>query len=205
MPTTLDPEEILLGLNNGPGIYLAPTGTVAPADTTTAWADPWEPLGYLSDDGVTLGSSTESDSLTPWQSTAPVRNVITGKELTLQFVMWQTNPQSMALWFDITRPAAPVAGEELTFDIRSDSGGNLYAVGLDISDQGIVTRVVFPRAQVGDTGDVSVTRGDAIGWDVTLTALDDAGVLAHVLQSAPDVDPGSGETQRKTKSDRVAA
>jgi hypothetical protein len=182
MSTTLDPSEILLGLNNGPGIYLAPAGTAPPDDVTTAWATPWEPLGYLSDDGVTLGSSTSSDTLTPWQSTAPIRTVITGKELTLQFVMWQTNAQSMALWFDVTKPADPTPPAALEFDVRSDQGGQLYSVGLDIQDQGLITRVVFPRAQLSDTGDVTIARGSAIGWDVTLSALDDSGVLAHIMQ-----------------------
>ncbi len=177
----LDPAEILLGVNNGPGIYVAPEGTAPPADVNTAFATPWEALGYLSGDGATLASSTDSDTLTPWQSTSPVRTVITGKTLTLQFVMWQTTPTSMALYFDIVKPAAT---PPLSFDVRSDQGGQVYAIGLDLLDQDVVTRIIFGRAQLSDTGDVSFTRGDAVGWDVTLSALDDAGILAHVMQGA---------------------
>jgi hypothetical protein len=111
--------------------------------------------------------------------------MITGKELTAHFIMWQTNPDTLAMYFDMP-PAAPDAGGMVAFDIRSDVGGELYAIGLDIKDAGVITRIVFGRAQVSDTGDVSFQRGAAIGWEVTLSAMDEAGVLAH-LMSGPEV------------------
>lgn len=174
----LDADQILLGINNGPGIYIAPVGTAPPADLQTAWAAPWATLGYLSDDGVTLGASTDSDTLTPWQSTSPVRTVITGKELTMKFVMWQTDPASVALYFDMLPPTGTDGA--FSADITSGGGGNLYSIGLDVLDGGTIMRVVFPRAQLSDAGDVSIKRGEAIGWDVTLSALDNNGILGHI-------------------------
>jgi hypothetical protein len=192
---TLDPNEILLGINNGPGLYRAPVGTAAPADLTSAWATPWEAIGYVSDDGVTVSSSTTSDTLTPWQSTSPVRTMITGKELTAHFVMWQTNAENMAMYFDQPPPAET---DGLTsFDIRSDSGGQLYAIGIDIQDNGVITRIVFPRAQLSDTGDVQFHRGDAVGWDVTLSALDNNGVLGSVM-SGPATVTGNGAASQES-------
>jgi hypothetical protein len=192
----LDPNEILLGINNGPGLYRAPVGTAAPADVTSPWADPWEAIGYISDDGVTVSSSTTSDTLTPWQSVAPVRTLITGKELTAHFIMWQTNPENVAMYFDMPAPTANADGS-FSFDVRSDAGGQLYAIGIDIEDQGIVTRIVFDRAQLSDTGDAQFQRGAAVGWDVTLSALDNNGVLGHIisgpatesLEEAPASEP----------------
>ncbi len=194
----LDASEVLLGLNNGAGIYIAPAGTPAPADLTTAWADPWQAVGYISDDGVTLSSSTDSDTLTPWQSTSPIRTIITGKSITMQFVMWETNPLTMGVWFDVTPPVA--VGDVLSFDVRSDAGGLLYAVGLDVKDGDTVFRVVFGRAQLSDTGDVTISRGSAIGWDTTLSALDDGGRLAQIIMTAAggtktlNLEASQGET-----------
>jgi hypothetical protein len=186
----MNPDEILLGLNNGPGVYRAPANTPPPADLVAPWDPAWEPIGYISDDGVTVASSTTSDTLTPWQSTSPVKTMITGKELTAHFIMWQTNPESLAMYFDMpVTPADPTSG--LTeFDIRSDTGGQLYAIGLDIKDAGVITRIVFGRAQLSDTGDVQFQRGSAVGWEVTLSAMDDSGVLAH-LMSGPETPPGA--------------
>ena len=72
----LDPDEVSVGTPNGPGLYLAPPGTEAPDDTTDDWDDPWQCLGYLSDDGPTVGTSTDSEDLTPWQSVAPIKSII---------------------------------------------------------------------------------------------------------------------------------
>lgn len=191
-PPELNASEVLLGLNNGAGIYVGPEGTAPPADLVAAWASPWEPAGYISDDGVTLASSTDSDSLTPWQSTSPIRTIITGKSLTMQFVMWQTTPLTMGLWFDVAPPTA-LPGEDLAFDVRSDGGGLLYAVGLDVKDGDTIFRVVFPRAQLSDTGDVTISRGSAIGWDATLSALDDNGVLAHIIMTGEPVVMVAGQ------------
>jgi hypothetical protein len=179
---TLAAENVLLGLNNGAGVYIGPAGSDLPTTLTDPFATPWEAVGYISDDGVTLSASTESDTLTPWQSTSPVRTMITGKSLELQFVMWETSPLTLGLWFDVTPPTA-TAGL-LNFDVRSDSGGLLYAVALDVKDQSTVFRVVFPRAQLSDSGDVTFSRGSAIGWDATLSALDDNGRLAEIMMTA---------------------
>jgi hypothetical protein len=195
----LDPSEILLGLNNGPGVYRAPAGTAPPADLITDWADPWEPIGYISDDGVTVSSSTTSDTLTPWQSTSPVKTMITGKELTAHFIMWQTNADTLAMYFDMP-PVAPDAGGIVAFDIRSDVGGELYAIGIDIKDAGTITRIVFGRAQLSDTGDVAFTRGSAVGWEVTLSAMDENGILAH-LMSGPETPPaGNGVVEGRRRA-----
>jgi hypothetical protein len=195
----LDPTEIILGLNNGPGVYRAPAGTAPPVDLVTDWADPWEPIGYISDDGVTVSSSTTSDTLTPWQSTSPVKTMITGKELTAHFIMWQTNADTLAMYFDMPpSPADPVSGL-VSFDIRSDVGGELYAIGIDIKDAGTITRIVFGRAQLSDTGDVAFTRGSAVGWEVTLSAMDENGILAH-LMSGPETPPAQLSTRTRAAS-----
>jgi len=197
----LDPDQILLGINNGAGIYIAPVGTPGPADLVTEWASPWESLGYLSDDGPTVSSSTDSDTLTPWQSTSPVRTVITGKTLTMHFILWQTDPQSVALYFDMPAPTAATDGS-FAFDISSSGGGVMYAVGLDIKDGDTVMRITFSRAQLTDTGDVQFQRGAAIGWEVTLSALDNNGVLGHVQAGPATAAPGAlaTETEQSTEA-----
>jgi hypothetical protein len=173
-PPALNADEVTVGINRGPGIYLAPAGTDGPADIDSDWDAPWESLGYISDDGVTVGASTDTTDLTPWQSTVPIRTLITARTLTLQFVLWQTNPLNLALYFDTAVP------EGDSFDVRSDEGGYLYAVGIDVQDGDNRFRIVFRRAQLSDSGDVTIARGSAIGWDCTLSALDDNGVLCHI-------------------------
>lgn len=194
----LDPTEAVLGINNGPGIYIAEagaTGADLPATIDAVWAAPWEPLGYLSDDGVTISADVSSDAITPWQSTSPIRQVITGKAYTMAFVLWQTNPRSMGLYFDTDVDEADSSGA-FDFEVRSDAGGFIHAIGLDVRDGNLVTRIMFPRAQLSDNDDVTIARGDIIGWGVTLSALDDSGVLAKVMSGTvtPSGNGASGDT-----------
>jgi hypothetical protein len=197
----LNPVEAVLGINNGPGLYIAPagaTGANLPASLTTAWAAPWEALGYVSEDGVTLAADVTSDAITPWQSTSPIRQVITGKAYTMAFTLWQTNPRSLGLYFDANLP--DVDGDSFKFDVRSDEGGFIHAIGLDVRDGNRITRLVFPRAQLSDNDDVTVARGEVIGWGVTLSALDDSGVLATIQSGTVTGDGGSGGGETESRS-----
>jgi hypothetical protein len=192
----LNPDEVQVGTANGPGIYIAPVGTVPPADTTSDWADPWSILGYLSDDGPTVGQSTDSQDITPWQSVTPIRTVITSRGVTLQFVLWQLNAQTLALYFDAD-PVEPAADGSLSMDIRSDSPQHRYAVGIDAADGERVLRIVFPRATLSDAGDMQIQRGAAVPLDCTLSALDDSGLLAKILlgpATAVELPPLNGAT-----------
>jgi hypothetical protein len=176
----LNPDEVQVGTPNGPGLYLAPEGTAAPADTSSPWPSPWEILGYLSDAGPVIGSTTNTTSLTPWQSVAPLRTVITGRELTMQFVLWQLNALTLALYFDADVPTAAADGS-LKMEVRTDTPQHLYAVGIDSEDTERVLRVAFHRASLSTAANIAITRGAVVPLDVTLSALDDTGVLADVL------------------------
>lgn len=180
----LTPGEVHVGTPNGPGIYLAPVGTAGPTDTVATWPLGWDILGYCSDDGVTVGQNTDSEDLTPWQSISPIRSVITGRQVTLQFVLWQLNDKTLGLYFD-TDPVVPAGDGSLAMDVRTDQAGHQYAVGIDAKDGGRVLRIIFPRANLTDSGDMQITRGAVIPLDCTLSALEDNGVLANVLLGPP--------------------
>jgi len=176
-PVTLDPTEVQIGTSNGPGIYIAPEGTAPPAEGAD-WASPWVSLGYLSEDGPTISPSVDSEDITPWQSRTPIRSVVTGRSVTIQFVMWQLNERTLALYFDSDVPDA--VGGSVDFDIRSDAPQHIYAIGIDSRDGDRVVRVSFRRASLTDAGDMQLQKGAAVPLDVTLSALDDAGSLGHV-------------------------
>ena len=197
----LTPGEVQVGTPNAAGIYLAPVGTAGPVDTITPWPAPWSILGYLSDAGPTVGQTTSNQDITPWQSYAPIRSVITARAITLQFVMWQLNSQTLALYFDADVPV-PVGTGAFTLPVITTKSGHLYAVGIDAADGGRVMRMIFPKARLSAAGNMAITRGAAIGLDSTLTALDSSGTLVTVLMGPPSAgllmeasDNGSGSPE----------
>jgi hypothetical protein len=188
----MDPTEVQVGTSNGPGLYVAPVGTDQPADTSSDWASPWSILGYISDDGPTVGSSTTTQDIKPWQSRSPIRSVITERTMTVKFILWQLNPQTVAMYFDTDVPTAAADGSFAT-QVRTDTDQHLYAIGVDTADGGRAMRVIFHRASLSDAADMQIQSGAAVPLEVTLTALDDAGVLADVLvgASTPAAPPGA--------------
>jgi hypothetical protein len=175
----LDPTQVQIGANNGPGLYLAPPGTAGPADTVTPWPAAWNILGYASQDGATVGTSTDTNEIIPWQSIVPLMTVVVKRLVTMKFVLWQLNELTLGLYFDAD-PPVPVSGA-LSMQVRSDKPQHLYAVGIDAADTNHAFRVIFPRAVLTDAGDMAIKRGEAVPLEVTLTALDTAGVMANVL------------------------
>lgn len=197
---TLNPSEVQVGTPNGPGILVAPTGTAFPANTWSPWPAPWQILGYLSEDGPTVGQSTDSTDITPWQSAVPLRSVITGRSITLQFVLWQLNQLTLGMYFDVDPPDADPDTGAIDMDVRSDEPQHLYAVGIDAADAERVLRIGFYRASLSDAGDMQITRGAAVPLDCTLSALDDGGKLAKVL-----LGPGEDPALRRSRSSAKAA
>jgi hypothetical protein len=201
---TLNPSEVQVGTSNGPGIYIAPAGTEPPDDTETEWGSPWRILGYLSDDGPTVGQSTDSEDITPWQSAVPLRSVITGRQITMQFVLWQLNPVTLALYFDNEEPTPGTDGS-IDMELRSDAPQRLHAIGIDSADAERVFRISFTRASLTDAGDMQITRGAAVPLDCTLSALDDGGTLGRVqLGKRGDDDSGNGSTRRRQRAAEAA-
>lgn len=201
----IDPGEVQVGTANGPGIYLAPAGTAIP-DLEDDFEAPWAILGYLSDDGPTVGQSTDSETITPWQSVVPIRTVITGREITLQFILWQLNERTLALYFDADQPT-PDADGGIDMELRTDTPTHLYAVAIDSADAERLFRIGFGRASLSDAGDMQITRGAAVPLDCTLSALDDGGRLGRVQLGAADggATRSSGGTARKRHAAEAAA
>jgi hypothetical protein len=192
----LDPSEVQVGTANGPGIYLAPLGSDLPESTADDWPSDWKVLGYLSDDGPTVGQSVDQEDITPWQSVVPIRSVITGRSITLQFTLWQLNGKTLALYFDADEET-PDSDGLLDMDLRSDTPAHLYMVGIDSRDAERVFRLIFYRAGLSDAGDMQITRGAAVPLDCTLSALDDGGKLAKVLLGPPEDDDAAPRGTRK--------
>jgi hypothetical protein len=204
---TLNPSEVQVGTANGPGIWVAPPGTEPPDSTDEEYEDPWRILGYLSDDGPTVGSSTDTEDITPWQSVVPIRSVITGRSITLQFVLWQLNAVTLGLYFDAEEPV-PEADGAIDMELRTDAPQRLHAISIDSADAERVFRITFGRASLNAAGDMQITRGAAVPLDCTLAALDDGGRLGRVQlgpRGAGDSGNGGPANGRRHREPAEAA
>ena len=163
------------------GLWVAPAGTALPIDTKTAFTTPWLPLGYVSDAGATVGQNTTKQDITPWQSIAPVRSVITLREMTLHMILWQVNAQSLAIYFDADQPVPSPTDGSFTMPVQADKGGHIYAFAVKSVDGNNVLIIGMTRASLTDAGDMALTRASAVPMECTLTAQVDNNVLCTVM------------------------
>ncbi|MEU6087380.1 phage tail protein [Streptomyces sp. NPDC047085] len=176
-------------------ILVAPVGTTAPADVTTAWAAAWKDLGYTSTDGIKLSKKDKLDPVDTWQSVSPARFIYSDRDLTVKFQLMQLNEDTLPFFMGGDAVAETAAGSGLyKYDLASAPKFNEKALGIEFTDGSAITyRFVIPRGQVTESEELSLTRTASIKLGVTFTALavDDTKPLATFLMKDPAYNPAS--------------
>ena len=182
MATALQADDVLIGTANGPGIWMAPVGTSAPTDATSALAADWSTLGYLSEDGVTLSQSTNSEDIYPWQGRSPVRTMITERNLAMEFSMFEFNEQNLQLYFGMEQATQGTA-DSWSLNVVSNAPAQIYSFVIDVADLDVKVRYYIPRGSLSDAGDLEITDSGVMALPVTLKTLDSAGELMEIFYS----------------------
>lgn len=169
-------------------VYVAPTGSTVPVAATGILDAAFKNVGYISEDGVVESNETDTNDITAWQNSDIVRKTITRSEVSYQFMMMETNASALSLFY-----GKNVAGSATSHTI----GGLSYsrvALVIDILDNGSVIRRVIPNAEVTERGDVTLSNGEAMGYQITVTAYPDSalGASAVAYYETPLVD-GQGD------------
>lgn len=168
-------------------LWLAPVGTALPTAASTALNAAFKGYGYTSEDGVSLSKSVDREGVPAWQSTTPVRYIITGQELTIACTFLQSNENILKLWLasgDFATDGGTPAGYRA--DVSVDPVGQQFALCIEWEDDAITSRLVVPKVEVTETGDVTLAR-EATSFPVTFGAIapDTGTVLATWLTSDP--------------------
>ncbi|WP_217235470.1 phage tail protein [Streptomyces sp. AC555_RSS877] len=178
-----DADNVRVGLNGS--IYIAPKGTTAPSDLDTAWAAGWVDLGYLSDDGVEMSYSTETEDINAWQSLSPVRKVLTGVDMTLGFTAIELKTSTITLYFPSSTMTEVTAGVN-KLSIPAAPTPDERAIGLEWMDGDIKNRLVIARGEVTNRDSITLARSGAVSLPMTVSAYaDSAPEIAVWLSNDP--------------------
>ncbi len=171
----------------GGGLYAAPAGTTLPADATTALAEAFVCLGYVSEDG--LKNSRENDEeIKAWGGDVVLRTMTDKFTYTL----------IEAMNVDVLKHvygAANVSGT-LATGIEITANANAQEEMVFVADlafnEGVLKRIVVPRGQVTEVGEISYTDGEVVGYETTLQANADEDGNTHYeyIANKPSATPG---------------
>jgi hypothetical protein len=189
----LDTQEVRLAPNGT--VWVGPVGVTEPTDVTTAWAtvDPdWMDFGYISEDGVSITPSVDTNSIRAWQSLHDLKRPIVGVEFEVSFVPMQVNQTTVGVYFLGTEDDFTNTGVG-RLEIPNSPGTQERALGIEwVDDEGDVNRLVVPRAQITDREALQLQRPEALTFGVTFVALAGPnGYMGVLLSDNPDLVPAT--------------
>ena len=162
----------------GGAIWRAAAGTTLPTDATTALDAAFKALGYCSEDGLTNSNSPETTDIKAWGGDT-VLNIQEEKTDTFQFTLIEVlNEEVLKAVYGSANVTGTLA-TGLTIEANADEQEEaVWAIDM-VMNSNTVKRVVIPHGKISEIGDISYTDSDAVGYEVTVTALPDTSGNTH--------------------------
>lgn len=159
-------------------VYRAASGTTAPTDASTALSADFKCLGYCSEDGLTNSNSPSTTDIKAWGGDT-VLNIQEEKPDTFQVTLIEVlNVEVLKAVYGSTNVTGTLAdGLTVTANAKEAEEG-VWAVDM-LLNYNTVKRIVIPKGKISEIGDITYSDSDAIGYEVTITALPDASGNTH--------------------------
>lgn len=167
----LTPDNVDVALNGK--VLVAAVGTTMPTDVTSAWDAAFTELGYLDDNGVEVDPSLSMNDISAWQDLNPVRSVPKSATHTFKFTCLETSPGVLGLFL----PSASItkAGGVATIAVPSIPDTDYRAFGFEWTDGAKTNRILLPKGLVTARNALTLTRGSAQSYQLTVTAYSNGG------------------------------
>ena len=156
-------------------IYRAPYGTALPTDAGTALAAAYKSLGYLSEDGFTNNYERSSED---------VREMGGSIVLTVQTEATDKFSFTLISALDDEALKAAFGDTKVTGNIDGNDGIAVVVDGSEPEEavwvfdtymrDGTLQRIVIPDGKVSEMGEIAYKRNEAVGYNLTITALLDS-------------------------------
>ena len=162
----------------GGAIFRAPLGTTLPTDAVTALDNAFVEMGYVSEDGVTNSNSPESDTVRAWGGDV-VLTLMEGREDTFQFALIEAkNVEVLKAVFGEDNVSGTLTTGISIQNTNEDLDDCVWVIDMILRDN-TVKRVVIPDGKVSEVGDITYSDSDAIGYEITLSAMPDEDGVLH--------------------------
>jgi len=160
-------------------IYRAPLSQSLqiPTDPTTALASDFVCLGFVSEDGLTNGRSSDSQDFKDWNGNI-IYSSLTSQEDTFKFTLVEVLNEDVlkTVYGDsnVTKDSNGIISIKVT---ASDLPA--YAWVIETVLNGKAKRIVIPNAKVSEVGDLTYKADELLGFETTIKATPDSSGYTH--------------------------
>nr|DAX27474.1 MAG TPA: tail protein [Caudoviricetes sp.] len=159
-------------------IFRAPIGTALPADAISELDPAFKELGFIGEDGLTNDNSADSDSVKAWGG-ATVLTIQKEKkdEFKLQLLEVLNTDVLSTVYGSGNVKGTLKDGITISANAKElESGAYVFDM---ILKGNIAKRIVVPEGKISEIGEVTYQDGDAVQYEITLTALPDSNGNTH--------------------------
>ena len=162
----------------GGAIFRAPVGTTLPTSATATLAQDFMDMGYVSEDGITNNNSTESENIKAWGGDI-VMTSTTEKTDTWQGTFIESlNVEVLQTVYGDSNVTGDLTTGIVVTANATEAEEHSWVFEMVLKG-GVKKRVVLPSAKVSELGETVYKDDEAVGYDVTLTALPDTSGNTH--------------------------
>lgn len=185
MATNYDPTQVRLAPDGR--VLVAALGTAEPTDVTTAFTAAWKELGWVTEDGVSVTPSVDTNDVMMWQSITPVKRPLTGMGLEVSLALGSHNKEVLGAYFLNSTVTNVTGTARLEMKNAPVSQEKMLAIEWT-DDEGDVNRLILPRVTMTDREAITLQRSDAVAYGITFSALaGPAGYSAVLLTNNTDL------------------
>jgi hypothetical protein len=159
-------------------VFLAPVGSTLPT-TLTDPTTPFEALGWLSEDGVSLSLSTDVEKFKGWQGGSVLRTKVTGTEKTIQIQCLEETPGVTELYYGHGAPVVTTGVAKI--DLPEGVGTVARAAVFKFVDGGVTKFLCCEKVEVTEREDLSHQNSSLTMYGFTLDIIGDS----YILTDAP--------------------
>lgn len=179
----------------GGGVYIAPAGTTLPTDASTALANTYKNLGYVSEEGVVNSNNADNTDIAAW-----------GGDIVLSAQGTKIDRYKLKL-------IEALNSEVLKANYGDDNVSGDLSAGITVKannkvippkvwvidtimNNGALKRMVIPYGTITERGDVVYKDNEPIGYEITISAAPDGNGNTHYeyIKSATTPTPDPEET-----------